>query len=201
MNSMVEIILIRHAEVEAKFKPICYGASDVPLSESGVASSLQLAEEICKRVNPLRVFHSGLSRTRVLAEAIAERATRGSNCCEDVRLRERNYGVWQGQSWDDAYASDPDNFHHLIEKPDTYRPPGGETTTEMQQRITAWYRETIDANAASINRPIIAISHSGPITALIGELLNLPAVQWHPHLPKYLDAVAICDDKIVASPW
>ena len=57
---------------------------------------------------------SGLSCTQFLAEAIAKACSASVQVREDSRLRERNYGEWQGLTWDEAYASDPKNFHGLI---------------------------------------------------------------------------------------
>lgn len=181
-----EVILIRHAEVESQWKAICYGALDVPLSQQGIIASQVLANSLEASEIPTRVFHSGLFRTETLARYIAERF------CErlttiDHRLRERNYGQWQGLTWDAAYASDPEHFHELIDQPNTYRPPGGETTTEMQQRVVDWYNEVISGSA----QRIIAISHSGPIAALAGHILRLPANQWQPWTIKNLESIHI----------
>lgn len=196
-RSNCNVILIRHAEVEQKWKGICYGSLDVSLSQEGITASSQLAERLNSRrrdalkpgldqVNT-RVFHSGLIRTETLARFIALRLD-----CEgigkDERLSERDFGVWQGLSWEEIYASDPDSFHDLIDRPDTYRPPGGETTTEMQQRVVRWFEEITKDYA---NHNIIAISHSGPIAALAGHLLGLPANQWQPWIIGNLEAIHI----------
>ena len=117
-----ELILIRHAEVEQQWQKICYGALDVPLSEQGIIASRLCAERLEASEAPTFVFHSGLTRTKILAHFIAERFC-GATLTADERLRERNYGQWQGQSWDDAYASDPEHFQNLVDRPDTYRPP------------------------------------------------------------------------------
>lgn len=190
MNSKPELILVRHGEVEPVWKSICYGAMDVQLSEVGVRSSLVFADLITRCFRPAWVVHSGLMRTRLLAQAIAEACTEPSMVCEDVRLRERHYGQWQGRSWDEAYASDPENFHGLIEHPDSYRPPEGETTSEMQTRIVAWYRECFLTKPLR-QQPVVVVAHSGPIAALAGHLLQLHARDWQPWTLKPLQAIAV----------
>jgi broad specificity phosphatase PhoE len=171
---MVEWNLIRHAEVAVPWKGICYGGMDVPLSPSGIEASRDLVANWPAR--PEHVVHSGLTRTRVLANMFVDRFP-GLTMIEDDRLRERDYGSWEGKTWNEIFDSDPEHFHDLIEQPDTYRPPGGETTSEMQARITNWYfehREQFHEGS------MIAISHSGPIAALCGAILELPANQWSP---------------------
>ena len=134
---MLDVILIRHAEVELSWKSICYGAMDVPLSMDGRTASEKLAATIAATHRPAAIYHSGLVRTAYLAELIG-------NLCpsipmiKETRLRERDYGDWQGMTWDEVFQSDPDHFHDLIDDPDRYRPPGGETTTEMQVRMVEW---------------------------------------------------------------
>jgi broad specificity phosphatase PhoE len=182
-----EVILIRHAEVAPEWKKICYGSLDVPLSEYGMMASQQYALRWENTDLSTIVYHSGLTRTETLARMISERLCSGESIA-DLRLRERNYGEWQGKTWDEAYASDPDHFHDLIDQPDTYRPAEGETTTEMQQRVVHWYEQVV--SQASHHR-IIVISHSGPIAALAGHLLGLPANQWQPWTIKNLESICI----------
>ncbi|XZE34767.1 histidine phosphatase family protein [Pirellulaceae bacterium SH501] len=202
-----EIILIRHAEVDSAWKRICYGNLDVPLSQRGIADSRAFAESINDLLHetasatstavPILVFHSGLARTASLAEAIVcsigVDKVESRSALADDRLMERNYGRWQGESWDSAYNSDPENFHDLIDQPDTYRPPKGETTTEMQRRIVSWYEDM--ENRLPVCR-IIAVSHSGPIAALVGYLLQLPANQWNPWIIGNLESIIVGHSEI-----
>lgn len=183
LHQRIRLTLIRHGEVDESFKKICYGKMDVPLSERGRWASLELASEIAKSETPIRIIHSGLARTHFLAETLAANFASASVQPEmDTRLQERDYGRWQGQTWDAVYESDPEHFHDLIEDPDNYRPPGGETTSEMQVRIQSWYNSLCEELTSSPNKKsvidVIAISHSGPIAALAGGLLGLHPRDW-----------------------
>ena len=185
------LILIRHGEVEPQWKSICYGALDVPLSEAGVQESLRVAEQVCREFQPKLVIHSGLQRTEFLAAEISRRCQIECSVIADIRLRERNYGDWQGQTWDEVYASDPEHFHELIEKPETYRPPNGESTYELQQRMASWLEQLAATSPDGNRAPIIAITHSGPIAAACGHLLKLHAMDWSPWTIRYLQAVFV----------
>ena len=188
---MVELILIRHGEVETCWKSICYGAMDVALSESGRQASRKLAVRFAQQKTPRSIFHSDLSRTRFLAGQMIEASRVKIPVVADSRLRERDYGQWQGITWDAAYASDPEHFQDLIDRPDTYRPPDGETTSEMQNRIVAWYQETVAHFEKDSDATIVAISHSGPIAALAGWLTGTPANQWAPWMLKPLEWLTV----------
>ena len=185
------LILIRHGEVEPAWKSICYGAMDVPLSEFGIQESIRVADQVCREFQPRLVIHSGLRRTEFLASEISKRCLADCGVIEDVRLRERNYGEWQGKTWDEVYASDPEHFHDLIGKPETYRPPHGETTNELQRRMAAWLEQIAATSRDGIRAPIIAITHSGPIAAACGQLLNLHAMEWSPWTIRCLQAVFV----------
>jgi broad specificity phosphatase PhoE len=183
---MTRVILIRHAEVETSWKLVCYGAMDVELSDAGTESCRQLVENWPRQIQPQRIYHSGLRRTETLARMIGGLFPTVPLLC-DERLRERDYGQWQGKTWDEVYDADP-NFHDLVHRPDEYRPPGGETTTEMQARVMNWFQAV--ANRTDLET-IVAISHSGPIASLAGFCMGIHPTKWDPWMLKNLDALAI----------
>jgi broad specificity phosphatase PhoE len=173
------IMMVRHGTVHHRWKGVCYGQQDVPLCEHWMNDARPLIEQLSVFA-PTTIFHSGLVRTRWLADQVADvlrgdpQRYDGVSLAEDPRLRERHYGDWECKTWDEAYQSDPDHFHDLIAKPDTYRPPAGETTSEMQRRIVQWYQSLPMEEGA-----VLAVSHSGPIAALAGHLLGLHAMNWN----------------------
>lgn len=189
-----DFILVRHGEVDLAWKGMCYGTLDIPLSEQGAQQSLKVAESLCDRWQPSVIFHSGLTRTRFLADAIACLCPKSVALHTDTRLQERNFGQWQGRTWDEAYATDPENFHGLIEHPDTYRPPYGETTAELQRRAVSWLNEASEACGAREHRlggPVVAVAHSGPIAAIAGHALKLHARDWGPWMIRTLEYLLI----------
>lgn len=186
------LIMVRHGAIASQWKGICYGCQDVPLCDQWMAESDALVQQLAL-LRPTTVFHSGLSRSSWLAERIRAIGNDYDSDCEireDIRLRERNFGDWEGKTWDDVFASDPDNFHGLIDKPETYRPPGGETTNELQRRVVQWYDACNQSDSLN-GQTAIAISHSGPIAALAGHLLSLTPEHWTPWMLGYGDAMTI----------
>jgi len=190
------LILVRHGAVASDWKKICYGKLDVPLCDQWMIDSKTLVENLSS-IRATKVFHSGLVRSSWLAEKVATKTRDNAGFCsvvEDRRLRERDFGDWEGKSWDDVFASDPERFHDLIHQPDTYRPPGGETTSEMQGRMVHWYGDCIFPD-----QTIVAITHSGPIAALAGYLLKLLPDQWSPWMLGYGESLTIPSSPISGS--
>lgn len=156
----MELHLIRHPRPAVE-PGICYGQHDIGLAES--------AAEVAARLRPLLpadfVLHaSPLVRARLLAEALGTPAL-------DARLKEIHFGDWEGRSFAaigpaiDAWAADPLGF----------RAPGGESAREMAARALHWLGELQQAAPA---QPVVVVAHGGPLRAIAGHLLGLPAERW-----------------------
>jgi broad specificity phosphatase PhoE len=167
-------MLVRHTAVDDGYAGRCYGALDVPLSPAGKLDAARLVP-LLAAWRPQWVCHSDLLRTRTLAAAVA--TATGAPIRADVRLRERHFGTWEGRAWDAIYQEDPRSLDRLIEEPQTFAPPGGETTLELRDRVWAWYRE-LPAEAR-----VLAVTHGGPIAALRGTLEGCDPGAWPRFIP------------------
>ena len=178
------VILVRHGPVAAAWRRRCYGQTDVPLSPAAASEEAAVVSRL--PVRPTLIIDSGLRRTVSLADRLASRFADAART-SDPRLRERDYGSWEGQTWDAICQRHPD-LHGLIERPDSYAPyrtaDGGETTGEMRRRVVAWF------DSLPPGGTIVAVTHSGPIASLAGELLGLPAMRWAAWTIGTLGAVA-----------
>ncbi|MBC7816309.1 MAG: histidine phosphatase family protein [Planctomycetaceae bacterium] len=176
------VILVRHAPVAERYHGVCYGRSDVELGDAGERQSDDLVEElvIWKRA---RIIHSGLQRTRFLAERLAERLDCLAACCP--ALQERDFGMWELQPWDVIHARHGDEILRMISEPDTYRPGGGETTFEMRDRVQQWF-ESLPNHGLTI-----VVTHGGPIAALLGTQRRLPVSDWVGLIPHCGQSVRI----------
>ena len=175
MKSPRTLYLVRHGPIHERYQGRCYGSSDVELSEAGKAISLQVVAKL-ERYPVTRVEHSGLARTRFLAIELARRT--GAPVREDHRLRERDFGTWELQSWDAIYAKTGDAMDGLIDAPGQFHPPGGETTFSLRDRVWSWYQELPSTGC------IVAVTHGGPIAALLGTLRSLPVRDWLTLIPE-----------------
>lgn len=150
----MDLILLRHPPVAVT--DLCYGFMDVPLSEDhGTAVAAALKDT----ARPGRLISSPSARCRVLAEALAIHHDLALEI--DPRLRELNFGDWEGVPWTKIKRGDSDPW---AEDPMNRRPPGGETFAELTSRVHSAARE---AEGATL------ITHSGPIRALWMQALGL----------------------------
>lgn len=181
-TSTPTLIVVRHAPVDQKYQGICYGRSDAVLGAAGEQLSDVVVEELAAW-GPANIVHSGLQRTRFLAERLAARWGCSTTPCE--ALRERDFGTWELQTWDEIYAQHGDDMLRMISEPATYRPGGGETTFEMRDRVLHWFESLPNADLT------IAVTHGGPIASLLGALRRLPVAEWMELIPSCGQVVPI----------
>ncbi|MBR0566774.1 alpha-ribazole phosphatase family protein [Azoarcus sp. L1K30] len=157
----MELHLIRHPRPNVE-PGICYGRTDLDVAES--------VPDVADRLRPLlpprfALHTSPLRRARLLAEALGSPQI-------DPRLQEMNFGDWEGRRFDDlgraidAWADDPLGF----------AAPNGESARDMSARVLHWLDET--TRAASAEQPLVVVAHGGPLRAIAGHLLGLPADRW-----------------------
>jgi broad specificity phosphatase PhoE len=163
------LVLVRHAPVAERYRSLCYGRSDVELDETGLHMSRAVARQLAP-YSHADIVHSGLLRTRVIAEFLAAECDVKPRCCPE--LQERDFGEWEMRPWNALFAAHGDEMLRMVTEPETFRPGGGETTLEMRDRVVGW------CDALPEDRLTIAITHGGPIAALLGTWRNLPVAEW-----------------------
>ena len=170
------ILLVRHGSVAERYRGVCYGQSDVELSDEGRRQTLALAEEL-STLPITHLVHSGLTRARLLAELIAERAA--VTPVVAPALAEINFGQWELRTWDEIYSEVGEKVAGLIHSPASFRAPLGETTFELRDRVLAWHRELPSEGL------IVAVGHGGAFGVLRGALAGVPVTQWPSLIPQH----------------
>lgn len=170
-----DIALVRHTEVARRWQGRCYGVIDVGLSRVGAAAIGPLARELAA-LRPEWILHSDITRTRRLALAAARHV--GCPIHADPAWRERDFGTWEGQSWNAIYRSSDNAMDGMIEAPDKFRPGGGETTCELAARVAAALTRLPKGRG-------IIVTHGGPIASLLGQERGLAPRDWLSLVPPF----------------
>lgn len=142
------MIFLRHPRPEAP-PGLCYGRTDLAPGP-GAAAEIARALELTPTVS--QVLASPARRCRGLAEALAARD--GVALELDDRLRELDFGAWEGRRWWDIPRAESDPW---ASDPWRRAPPGGETFAALHARVAAVLAET--------GPGAVLISHAGPIRA------------------------------------
>ena len=152
----MQLTLVRHTR-PAVPENVCYGATDLDLAPTFEEEAARVIEAL---PSAERLVTSPLQRCRRLAERIG--AARALVPVIDARLREIDFGAWEGVSWKsiprtelDAWAAD---FLHA-------RPHGGESVHMLRER--AW-AAIDDCRRSGLSH--IVVTHAGVIKAVRARL-------------------------------
>lgn len=153
-NQLFEVCLLRHPAVHVP-PGTCYGRLDVPLVPGWESWAAAMAGSLAAKA-PERIWTSPSSRCAKVADILGRQLNLRPT--PDNRLRELDFGRWEGTAWDmvprdalDRWAADPAGF----------RPPGGESGSLLVQRV-AGFAGMLTAKAQSC----IVVSHGGPLRLL-----------------------------------
>jgi alpha-ribazole phosphatase len=161
---MTRLLLIRHAEPDEDARGRCYGRLDVGLSPTGLASAERLADSL-RAVELDAVYVS--PRLRALQTAMAF----GTSRVVDDRLRELDFGHFEGRTYDEIEREQPEFFRSWMETPTLVRFPGGESYADLRERVSAALDDIVTAND---ERTVALVSHGGVIRAALALALGLP---------------------------
>ncbi|MDF3835281.1 alpha-ribazole phosphatase [Cupriavidus basilensis] len=160
----MDLVLIRHARPLVA-EGICYGALDLPLAQPVSPAPAQMRSAL-QGLAPGRIVSSTMARARATAALLAD-GLPGLEPEADARLRELDFGNWEGRAWDavpraelDAWAAD------LLHA----RPHGGESAAEAMARVAQW----ADALPAAAPDCLWVVTHAGPIRMLAAHWLGVP---------------------------
>jgi alpha-ribazole phosphatase len=155
----IELTLIRHGATEWNESGRYQGHSDVELSALGRRQARAIAQRL-RFESVERIYSSDLSRARATAERIA--AAHGLRVEGDARLREFHFGDWEGLTWGEITARDPE----LLSATDiiaAYDPPGGETLADVIQRWSSFHTDLARENDDNV----LVVTHAGMLHALM----------------------------------
>lgn len=165
---MTTLHLIRHARTTAEPGTVI-GHTDVPLSPDGHAAACDLAHALVDYTpRPLALFSSDLRRAVDTARPIADAL--GLPLTTDTRLRELDFGDWEGRGWDAIHAQQPERLAAWGEQWATQGPPNGESFAALTARAADWLHA-----ATAQSSCIVVVAHAGTIRSLLCHALGLPA--------------------------
>ena len=149
----MRIALLRHGPTGWNALGRIQGHTDIPLSDEGLA-------KMCRLLPPLpfaqaRAFASPLLRARQTAEALGL-----TGPTLDARLMEQNWGSWEGLSRAEILARDGEDAFARAGLKLRFRPPGGESTEELHDRVAAFLKDV-----ARDESDAIAVAHMGVLRA------------------------------------
>lgn len=161
--SKTRLFLIRHGETVSNAERRIGGWMEAPLSPRGLRQAYAAGRAVASAKPLAAIYASDLGRARDTARAIAEVAGFPPDEIQlTADLRERNHGVLDGLTLEEAPKHYPEVWSGLSGGAWDYTPPGGESNTEVAQRLARALDRAISAHrggAIAVVSHIIAIAH------------------------------------------
>ncbi len=150
---MLNLILTRHGQAAAA-DVMLGGQLDVHLTPDGREEARALARRLAG-VRVDRIIASPMLRAMETAQALAA----GRPIEIDERLRELDYGRWEGLTYAEIEALDPELRARWEADPATTHSPGGESGDEVAARARSFLADLL---AAELERPSGAAARRSP---------------------------------------
>jgi broad specificity phosphatase PhoE len=172
---MLTLVLTRHGLTDRSEPEQHLGQRiDVALNAAGRRQAEALARRLAA-VRFDRVITSPLFRARETAEILA----RDRPVEADPRLREMDYGAWEGRTYAQIDETDGAYRRRWVQAPDRLACPGGESGNDVAERVRSFLADLLDehrrwharasfraatggrdAGGASPERPVLVVGHS-----------------------------------------
>ena len=167
----MKLYLVRHGETELNVKKVYYGSTDCALTKKGREQAASL-KKVFEKMPLDVVLESPLLRakdtaTLLLGENAAPRMT-------DDRLKELNFGAWEGKSWQELQGDE--TYEKWCVEWQTTCPPDGESFLDLAARVRSFYEELL----ARKEENVLIVAHHAVLQQLMACLLEAdPASCWH----------------------
>jgi ribonuclease H / adenosylcobalamin/alpha-ribazole phosphatase len=169
-------VLLRHGQTPMSVQKRYVGRSDVPLTDVGVRQAVAAAKRLASAGLDV-IVTSPLRRAVQTAEEVA--AATGAPMVADEGFRETDFGAWEGLTFAEVRGRWPAEMAAWLADP-AVAPPGGESFTEVSERVTAALDRVL---AARDRQAVLIVSHVTPIKMLVAKaLLAPPAALFRMHL-------------------
>ncbi|GLI56170.1 alpha-ribazole-5'-phosphate phosphatase [Propionigenium maris DSM 9537] len=160
---MGRLILVRHGESELNRDGIFYGQLDPELTEKGVRQAKE-AKEILRAFHYDEIYVSDLVRARDTARILNHREL---EVIETERLRELNFGIFEGLKYEEILEKYPEEEALWREKWQDYDYESGESVRELQRRSVEFIEEKLEEE-----KDILVVAHWGVINCVLSHYLT-----------------------------
>lgn len=161
------IYLVRHGEINVGEEKRYIGQTDAELTPAGRFQAKQLQQALSKN-HFEKIYCSRLKRTLQTAEIIAE--GHGLLPVAIPEMQEINMGTWEGEKFTDIKSKYPEAFERRGKDLAHFRPSGGESFADLQERVIAAFGKMV----RNSRNDILLVAHAGVNRAILAYVLGMP---------------------------
>lgn len=176
-GSPTRLLLLRHGQTELSVQRRYSGRGNPPLTDLGRRQAEAAAAYLGGKGGIAAVVSSPLRRARETAELAA--GALGLPVVVDDDLAETDFGAWEGLTFAEAAAADPE-VHARWLRDTSVDPPGGESFDAVHSRVRRARGRIIAEHPGST---VLVVSHVTPIKTLLRMALDAgPGMLYRLHL-------------------
>lgn len=168
MESPTRLVLVRHGEVEAQYHRVFGGRIDMELSPFGHEQAEALADYL-QRIPFQAIYSSPMKRVQQTLSQLIARQNRLPMILSD--LREVDFGVWTGLSWEEVKERYHVSAFEWLEQLEQGSISQAESVTAFRDRVDQALKTILTDNP---EKSIAVICHGGVIRMMLSLLLDLP---------------------------
>ena len=147
---MTKLLILRHGPTVWNAGHRLQGHTDIPLSDAGRA--LVRGWCLAPEFKGFQALSSPLCRAQETAQIL------GLDAHPEAALTEMSWGDWEGRTLSDLRARLGSEMAANEARGLDFRPPGGESPREVQERLKPWLK--------NVQKATVAVAHRGVIRAL-----------------------------------
>ena len=163
------IYFLRHGQTDFPLNRIyCDEREDPQLNVNGIYQAKCAAISL-KNADISKIYASPAKRTQMTAKELSE----VTNLSVETMPAwiERRFGIWEGLHFNEIEEQFPDEYLNWKKDNVGFTPEGGETITDLRQRLSGSLKSLIEAHRGE---NIAIVSHVGPIRVSLCESLAMP---------------------------
>lgn len=173
----LNVYLARHGETDNNRLRIFQGRVDIPLNSTGLEQARAL-RAMLKDIPLTRAYVSPLERARVTADIILE--DRPVPLSVEPKLIEIHFGAWENTPEAEVKERWPDDYMDYRTDMSRFRPEGGESAVEAQNRAGGWWDGLRD-ELGNLDEHILVVAHQSLNAVLACHVAEMPLSQAWQH--------------------
>ena len=160
MEQFTRILAIRHGETAWNVDTRIQGHTDIPLNDLGRWQASRVAQGLAGN-SVHAIYSSDLLRAHDTAKAIA--LTTGAPLHTVQTLRERQFGVFEGKTFQEIERTLPEQARLWRQRDPAFTPEGGESLLMLRDRIESAVTQLA---AKHLGQQIVLVAHGGVMDVL-----------------------------------
>lgn len=165
--TVTRVYLLRHGGVKPEKPGQFIGNLDLPLSPEGERRVESLVP-LFREASLSWIFSSPLARARKTAEILA--SSLGMEVIFRDELKEIDLGEFEGKTFEEIAAEDPQKGEEMMKDPVRFVYPGGESFSLLAERSYRFFWETVTRREGAT---MLFVTHGGVVRTLVASLLGM----------------------------